>query len=79
VTTIALDETDQYEDGFTIHAPYATWKTLITQEIGLIDGLLSGQLAVEGDMQTFLRWSDGMGDLASSAGRVETIFPDEAA
>jgi putative sterol carrier protein len=77
VITIALDETDQYEYGFTIHGPYAAWKALITQEIGLLDGLLSGQLTVEGDMQTLLRWSDGMVALTNSASHVKTRFPDE--
>jgi putative sterol carrier protein len=76
-TNIAIDELDQYDYGFNYHGTYSNWKGLINQEIGPIDGLMSGQFAVDGDMQKILQWSDGAVDLASSAGLVDTIFPDE--
>lgn len=76
-TNIDVNEKDQYDWGFNYHGTYTNWKGLINQEIGPIDGLMSGKFKVDGDMQKILQWSDGAVDLASSAGLVDTVFPEE--
>lgn len=76
-TNIPVEDKDEYEYGFTYRGPYENWKGLINQEIGAIDGMMSGKFELDGDMQKVLQWSDGASSLANGAGLVDTTFPEE--
>ncbi|MFC6962806.1 SCP2 sterol-binding domain-containing protein [Halocatena marina] len=78
-TPIDVDDIAEYDYGFNYHGTYSNWKELIKQNIGPIDGLMSGQFEIEGDMQKILQWSDGASSLANASGMVETSFPEEEA
>jgi len=77
-TAVDVDIIDQYDWGFNFHGTYGNWKALINQQVGPIDGLMSGKFEIEGDMQKVLQWSDGATSLANATGLVDTTFPEEA-
>jgi putative sterol carrier protein len=76
-TNVDVNNIDEYDYGFNYHGTYTNWKGLINQEIGPIDGLMSGKFEIDGDMQKILQWSDGASSLANGAGLVDTTFPEE--
>lgn len=76
-TNIDVNNKDEYDYGFNYHGTYLSWKGLIKRELGPIDGLMSGEFEVEGDMQKILQWSDGAVSLAEATSLIPTTFPEE--
>lgn len=72
-----VDDIEDYDYGFNYHGTYSNWKELIHQNVGPIDGLMSGKFEVDSDMQRILQYSDGASTLATAAGQVDTTWPDE--
>jgi putative sterol carrier protein len=60
---------------FTIDAPLANWKRVITKQIGPVPALVSGQLKVHGNLAYILRYVRAAQHLVECATRVETEFP----
>lgn len=60
---------------YTISAPLANWKRVITRQIGPIPALVSGQLKVQGNLAYILRHVRAAQQLVECATRVETEFP----
>ena len=59
---------------YTIAAPLANWKRVITKQIGPIPALVSGQLKVHGNLAYILRHVRAAQQLVECATRVETVF-----
>lgn len=75
ITREELENSDELEYGFRYKGPYANWKKLIRGEVGPVDGLMSGEFDLDGDMQKVLQYNDAAATLASAASQVDTDFP----
>jgi putative sterol carrier protein len=62
---------------FTIRGPYATWKSVICQQLHPIKGIVQGRLRFHGQLSAFLRWSRAVLIMTQLAGRMDTVFVDE--
>jgi putative sterol carrier protein len=71
---IQIDDEDAYDWGFAYRGPYSNWKGLINGEIGAIDGMMSGQFDLDGDMQIVLQYSDAATVMTENAAEIDTEF-----
>ncbi|MFD1514042.1 SCP2 sterol-binding domain-containing protein [Halomarina rubra] len=76
-TGARLVEPDSVDPGFRLTAPTETWKALLDQEIGIIDGMMSGKFQLDGDMQKVLQYSQAAVRLTDIAGEIDAAFADE--
>lgn len=49
-----VKDPDGVDNGFLLSATTEDWKALLRQEVGIIDGLMSGRFDLDGDMQKIL-------------------------
>ena len=63
----ALPETE-----YTINAPYSTWKKVIEGKLDPIQGLMMGQLKLNGDLMKIMRYPKAAQEIVSSCSRVPT-------
>ncbi|WP_424017127.1 SCP2 sterol-binding domain-containing protein [Halorientalis pallida] len=68
------DDPDGVDWGFAFRGEYSTWKRLIRQDLGAIDGLMSGEFELDGDMQRTLQYSDAAVVMTEEAAAVDTEF-----
>ncbi|MFC7154954.1 SCP2 sterol-binding domain-containing protein [Halomarina halobia] len=69
-----LDGLDEREHGFVITGEYDKWKKLVEGEGGVINVLVSGELAVDGDVQRILRYTEAAVDLADTSASLDSRF-----
>jgi putative sterol carrier protein len=69
------DESSAPSAAFTINAPLANWKRVISKQIGPVPAMVSGQLRVHGNLAYILRHVRAAQQLVECATRVETVFP----
>jgi putative sterol carrier protein len=62
------------EAPYTIHAPIANWKKVITKKLGPTQAMVSGQLRVKGNLAHLLKYVKAAQELVECATRVETEF-----
>jgi putative sterol carrier protein len=67
----------EVDNGFHLTATIEKWKELLRQERGIIDGLMSGDFELDGDMQKVLQYSDAAVRLTELAGKLDDEFADE--
>jgi len=60
--------------GFVLRAPYSKWVEMTRGEIGAVDGLMSGEFEIDGDMQRVLEYSESAAVLVDCAACVETTY-----
>ncbi|MFB6141732.1 MAG: SCP2 sterol-binding domain-containing protein [Halorientalis sp.] len=63
-----LDTLDERDAGFVLTGEWEQWSDLVTGDIGPVDGIMSGALELDGDMQKILQYTDAamrMTDVAS--------------
>lgn len=73
-----LEDPDTFDEGFMLTATTENWKALLSQEIGIIDGLMGGTFEIDGDMQKILQYSDSAVRLTELAADVDCEYADEA-
>ncbi len=71
------DDPESEDYGFVYRGPYGNWKKMTQGEIGSIDGLMSGQFELDGDMQRVLQYSEAAALLTEASTLVDTEFPEE--
>ncbi len=59
---------------YTIHAPLANWKKVITKKLGPTQAMVSGQLRVKGNLAHILKYVKAAQELVECATRIETEF-----
>ena len=64
------------EAPYTIHAPLANWKKVITKKLGPTQAMVSGQLRVKGNLAHILKYVKAAQELVECATRIETEFPN---
>ncbi len=72
-----IESEDEVENGFHLSADTDTWKALLRQELGVIDGLMGGKFELDGDMQKVLQYSDAAVQLTELASSIDAEFADE--
>ncbi|WP_255152525.1 SCP2 sterol-binding domain-containing protein [Halorarius halobius] len=72
-----IADVDDVEYGFKMVAEFDTWKQLVSGQIGAIDGMMSGQFELEGDMQKVLQYSDSAARLTELSSNIDATFVDE--
>ena len=60
---------------FRMSAPVATWKKVLTKKLDPIQGLVTGQLKLKGNMTMIMKSVKAAKELVESCTRVETEFP----
>jgi putative sterol carrier protein len=60
---------------FRMSAPVATWKKVLTKKLDPIQGLVTGQLKLKGNMSMVMKSVKAAKELVESCTRVETEFP----
>lgn len=72
-----VSDPDSVDYGFEYVGPYDNWKALIRGEINPIQGIMSGQFELNGDMQKVMQYSDAAQRLAEISSEIEADFADE--
>ena len=60
---------------FRMSAPVATWKKVLTKKLDPIQGLVTGQLKLKGNMAMVMKNVKAAKELVESCTRIETEFP----
>lgn len=60
---------------FRMSAPVATWKKVLTKQLNPIQGLVTGQLKLKGNMAMVMKSVKAAQELVESCTRVPTEFP----
>jgi len=61
---------------FRMSAPPATWKKVLTKKLDPIQGLMTGQLKLKGNMAMVMKSVKAAKELVEACTRVETEFLD---
>jgi putative sterol carrier protein len=69
-----VENPDDEDYGFVYSGPYSNWKEMVNGNIGAIDGMMSGQFSLDGDMQKVLQASDAAAALVETSASIETDF-----
>jgi putative sterol carrier protein len=77
-TEARLLEPDENADaGFVLSATADQWKAMFREEVDVVEGLLSGDFELEGDMQKVMQYTDAAVRMAEVASSVDAEFADE--
>ncbi|MBI3943846.1 MAG: SCP2 sterol-binding domain-containing protein [Chloroflexi bacterium] len=66
---------DQKDPAFRMMAPAATWKKVIEKKLNPIQGLLTRQLQLKGDMTMIMKNVKAAQELVECTTRIQTEFP----
>ena len=61
---------------FTISAPYAVWKAVVTGQLDPIKGMMTRQLKLQGNLMKIMRSVKAANELVRCCTMVPTEFPD---
>lgn len=76
--TDVLKSLDEKPHGFELSGPYENWKKLVRGELDVVQGMMGGDLELDGDMTQVMKYTKSaklLGDLASQV--PDTTFIDE--
>jgi putative sterol carrier protein len=73
-----VESPDEVDAGFVLTADNETWKDLMRGDVGVVDGMMSGQFDIEGDMQKVMQYSQAAVTLTEIASNIDAEFADEA-
>ncbi|PSP44794.1 sterol carrier protein [Halobacteriales archaeon QH_10_70_21] len=69
-----VSDPDDEEYGFVFRGPYTDWKRLFEGELGPVDGMMSGEFDIEGDMQKMLQYSEAAVEMTETGRGIDTEF-----
>lgn len=72
-----VDDPDEVEAGFKLTATTDEWKQLLKGELDPIQGMMSGQLDLQGDMQKMMEYTEGAVRLTEIGSEIDAVFADE--
>ena len=67
-----LDPEDLPETEYLIRAPYSTWKKVVEAKLDPIQGMMTGQLKLEGDLMKIMRYPKAAQEIVSTCAYVPT-------
>jgi putative sterol carrier protein len=68
----AMLEEELPETEFTINAPYSTWRKVIEGKLDPIQGMMTGQLKLQGDLMKIMRYPKAAQELVACCADVPT-------
>ena len=69
-----VSDPDNEEYGFVFRGPYTNWRRLFEGELGPVDGMMSGEFEIEGDMQKVLQYSEAAVEMTETGRGIDTEF-----
>lgn len=63
------------ESEFVMSAPYGTWRRVIEGKLDPIQGMMTRQLRVEGNMMKIMRYPKAAKEIVDCCARIPTDFP----
>jgi putative sterol carrier protein len=69
-----LSGADEKKPGFTISAPFGTWRRVIERRLDPLQGMFSGKLKVVGSMAQIQRTPKATTELVACAAKIPTDF-----
>jgi putative sterol carrier protein len=70
----AVAEADEKSPEFVLRAPVATWRRVIEKKLDPIQGMVTGQLKLQGTMSKIMRFPKAAAELVNCATKVPTEF-----
>lgn len=71
----AVSQESDKNPEFIIRAPIGTWRRVIEKKLDPIQGMVTGQLKLEGTMSKIMRYPKAAAELVNCATKVPTEFP----
>lgn len=69
-----VDDPGEEDNGFDLSGSYSSWKDLVQGNLGPIEGMMSGELDLQGSMNTLLRYEDASVTFVEQCSTIETEF-----
>lgn len=70
-----VDDENAHNPAFKMTAPVGTWRKVIEKKMDPIQGLVTRQLKLQGDLVTIMRNVKAARELVNSLTRIDTQFP----
>lgn len=70
----AVESPDAVDTGFQLSGGYASWKAVVRGEMGAVEGIMGGDLELDGDMNTLLKYQDAATTFVDTCSEIETEF-----
>lgn len=70
----ALSDPSEREVAYTIHAPYRTWRRVIEGQLDPIQGMMTKQLKLQGNMMMIMRYPKAAQEIIACTQRIPTDF-----
>lgn len=67
-----LETMDEKEAEFVVRAPYGTWRRVIDGELDPIQGMLTNQLKLKGDLMMVMRYPKAAQEIVASCAKIPT-------
>ncbi|MFB6141731.1 MAG: SCP2 sterol-binding domain-containing protein [Halorientalis sp.] len=72
--TTTMQRIDEREKGFIITGEYEQWIDLVSGDLDVVEGIMSGALELDGDMQKILQYSDAAIRMTDVAAELDKRF-----
>lgn len=69
-----VDSPDAVDTGFQLSGEYDSWKSVVRGEMGAVEGIMGGDLELDGDMNTLLKYQDAATTFVDTCSEIETEF-----
>ncbi|MFB6164211.1 MAG: SCP2 sterol-binding domain-containing protein [Haloarculaceae archaeon] len=69
-----LGSLDERDKGFVITGEYDQWVRLVTDEMDVVEAIMSGKMELDGDMQKMLQYSDAALTMTDVASQLDKRF-----
>ena len=69
-----VDSPDEVQTGFELSGGYASWKEIVRGEMGAVEGIMSGDLELDGDMNTLLKYQAAATTFVDTCSKIDTEF-----
>jgi putative sterol carrier protein len=69
-----VEDPEEEDYGFVFRGPYSNWVRLFEGELGPVDGMMSGEFEIEGDMQKVLQYSEAAVEMTETGRDIDTDF-----
>lgn len=67
-----LESLDQRQAEFVVRAPYSTWRRVIDGELDPIQGMLTNQLKLQGNLMMVMRYPKAAQEIVASCAKIPT-------
>lgn len=67
-----VDEENLHKSEYTVSAPYSTWRKVIDAKLDPIQGMMTGQLKLDGDLMKVMRYPKAAQEIVSCCALVPT-------